>query len=731
MLVALVSMSFVLPQQPPVLAQREYHRPDLGITLRETRWFDAATGRIERRTTDAAGAPVDPDAVLRAAFARRDTANGRLHPTLAAALVGDGPHEVAFWLRRPAAMPDLRGLIDARVAAGATAEDARRAALAAASAAVGPGNAVFAAAAAAAGAVVVHVDTLTPVVFVRAAAPTVRALAARADVDLAYGTATEWLPEAAVPAGDTEAVVAAWNQWASKTARTDAVHRRGITGAGVKVLVNDTAQVVSSNPFLPPIVVGSGAGVAAHATAVAGILASSHVPHTGAAPGLQQIYSYGGSGDVVAPQAWAWGMSQGISFGNCSWWNGQKGQLQFLDRWFDYTIRQFAVMLFKSAGNQGGGDGAITTPGCGYNMIASGNANDGNTYDWSGDSMSSSSSWVNPLPGHDKPEVTACGTSITTTSTASPWTVAAGSGTSYASPVTCGVAALLAQQNPLLQARPEAVKALLMAGAFHNVEGAAVLSDRDGSGHIDAAASHAALVAGQLHLATLTPASFAGGVYEVQLPLVRNDETRLCAVWFSAADSSYTTDVLQMDLDLTVWNGPSLVAAAAGIANPFEVVQFTPPATGVYTARLQVQQFLGSSEPFALAWVTRRNAATNAVAIGGNPVPGGVVTYQFSDPYHPNGSYLAALSLTGSPATVPVGPNHVFDFGFDIVTELSLSLPGFAGVYDANGQASAVLALPDFAWLTGFPVHCAVLTFDAQVPGAVEETSPVATFVIQ
>ncbi|MBX3464322.1 MAG: S8/S53 family peptidase [Planctomycetes bacterium] len=721
---------FSLPQEPTVLAERVRHHAESGVTVHERRVLDAASGRVLRVATDAHGVPVDPAVVARAALASRDARNGKLHPDLVERLASGEAHEVAFWLQRPAAMPDLRGLIDAERRAGATAEDARRAAMAVAGAAVAPGNAAFAAAARAAGAAVVHVDPITPIVFVRADAATIRALALRAEVDLAYWSSPTWEHEGAT-AGAAPEAVQFWNEWASKTARTDAVHRRGITGVGVKVLVNDTAQVVGTNPHLPPVVVGNSASVAAHATAVAGILASRQTPHTGAAPGLQQIYSYGGGGDVTAPQAWAWGMAQGISFGNCSWWNGQKGQIRFLDRYFDYIIRHFAVMLFKSAGNQGGSDGGITTPGCGYNMIASGNATDQNDHDWSGDAMSPSSSWVNPIEGHDKPEVTACGTSITTTTTSSPWIGAQGSGTSYASPVTCGVAALLAETSPALQAQPEAVRALLMAGAFHNIEGAAVLSDRDGVGHIDASASQSALANGQLHTATLTPASFVGGVYEVTVPLVRHDETRLCAVWFSLADSSYATDVLQMDLDLTVWLGPTLVASSASITNPFEIVQFVPPATGDYTVRLHRQQFLGASEPFALAWVTRRNGATNEVRFGGVQAPGGTVTFEFLDPYHPGAAYLAALALTGAPATVPVGPRHVFEFGFDVVTEWSLSLPGFAGVYDGTGRAAAALTLPDFPWLSGWPVHCAVLSWDASAPSEVETTSPTATFVIQ
>lgn len=712
--------------QGPVLSRLARPLPGSSSVLVEERVLDAATGRVLRRAS-VDGAPVDADATLRDALADLHRRNGKLHPSLVAQFQDGGAHEVAFWLVTPAASRDLRATLDDALAAGVPAEDARRLALRAAEAAVAPGNAAFAAAAAGLGGEVTYRDTLTPVVFVRCGEAIARQLAARTDVDLAYWSSPVSLDEG----GEASlAALSAFNEWASRTARTDAVHRRGVNGAGVKVLINDTAPVATTNPFLPPIVAGNSSTAAAHATAVAGIVASRHAPHTGAAPGLAQLYSYGAAGDTTAPQAWAWGMQQGISFGNCSWWNGQKGQIQFLDRYFDYIIRTFAVMLFKSAGNQGTGDGKVTTPGCGYNMTASGNATDNNDLDWGGDAMSSSSSWVNPVEGHDKPEVTACGTTITTTTTASPWIGAQGSGTSYASPVTCGIAALLAQTDPVLQAQPETVRALLMAGAFHNVEGASAMSDRDGAGHVDAAASQAAAAKGQFQRVVLTPGSFTGGQYSVTVPLVRGDETRLCAVWFSQADSAYATDVLQMDLDLTVWFGGTLVASSASAANPFEIVQFVPPQTGAYTIRLQNQRFLGASEPLALAWCTRRDAATNEVVVTGSKAPGGTANFEFVDVYHPAASFLGVLSITPPPATLQVGPKKVLDLGFDSVTDLSIQLPGFAGLLGANGRATAVLPIPNLPWLTGLPVYAAMVTIDPTLAEIVEETSPTVSFTI-
>jgi len=721
----LASLLLLAQQGPAPLARSVRDLPELGVVVRDERWLDRAGLRIERRTSDERGRPVDLDALLAAEVARRDRRAGKLHPTLVGKFAAHGgAQDVAFWLVQSASRSDLRARIDRELLAGATPEVARRAALALAAAEVQPGNEAFAAAARAAGAQVLHVDTLTPVVFVRGEVGQVRRLAARADVDRVYWAAPRWFDEGG-------ALGAPANEWASKTARTDVVHRRGITGQGVRVLVNDTEEVAGNNPFLPAVVRGTNGVVGAHATAVAGVLASGHVPQTGAAPGLQQLYSYGGWGDVVAPQAWAWGMAQGISFGNCSWWNGLKGQIEFLDRYFDYVIRHFAVMLFKSAGNQGGGDGKITTPGCGYNMFAVGNADDRASHDWDDDVMSPSSSWVDPIEGHTKPEVVSCGTTITTTTAAAPWIGAQGSGTSYAGPVACGSAALLAQTVPALQVQPEAVRALLMAGAFHNIEGACARSDRDGVGHIDAAASQSAAARGQYHVASLTPASFTNGAYDVAVPLVAGDETRLCAVWFSLADSSYTTDVLSMDLDLLVLWGNTVVAAAAAPQDPFEIVQFVPPFTGTYTVRLQQQRFTGTSEPFALAWVGRRNAATDEVIVGGRPAPGGTVTFDFVDTYHPGALYLAVLSLTGAPATMPVGPLKVLELGHDPLVQASVVVPGFYGMLDNVGRANASLQLPNIAWLTGLSMHTAMVTIDLGLPEIVEETSPVTTFAVR
>src|SRR5204862_4991339 len=60
-----------------------------------------------------------------------------------------------------------------------------------------------------------------------------------------------------------------------------------------------------------------------------------------------------------------------------------------------------------------------------------------------------------------------------------------GSGTSYATPVMVGGAALAEQKAPFLAGFPETEKAVLMAAACHNIEGSQVNSELDGAGAPD------------------------------------------------------------------------------------------------------------------------------------------------------------------------------------------------------------------------------------------------------
>jgi len=687
------------PQAPETLLDRSWRLEALDLEVRELRWLDAEAGTIRRAAWLPDGRPVDLDALRYEDARRRRAARQGMSPELATRVAATPPGEplhVVFWLRAEGA-PDFRRILEDAEAAGAGPEDARRLARDAAADFHDPGNRAFAERLAAAGLEVTQVAGPWPLVFARVPAGQVADWSLDPAVDLAYFVFPEWYPEL---------------DNAQATMRTLSVWDRGNTGAGstVKVMVNDVGDVSSSNPYLPPRTYLTTIGLSSHATAVAGNIAMTHSTLRGAAHGLPEIYSAGGAGDSAAPNVWNLAISAGVSFGNCSWWNGNKGQIVFLDRFFDHTIRNFGVMMFKSTGNQGNSSSPYTTtPGNGYNMTNSGAYSDGDTWSWSDDAMASYSSYWDPVEGHEKPELANAGDDVDTAGTSSPWIYYGFNGTSSASPLTCGVATLLASRDPSLKSRPESIKAILMVSAWHNIEGSAVLSEKDGAGAVHAAAADAVVRDGQFVNGTLTASSFTNNQYDVPFTAWAGDETRVIALWFSNADASYSTDVLDMDVDLLVIapNGAT-VASSASAFNPFEIAAFVPPVTGTYTLRLVKNRFNGVSEPFCVAWSSRQDMAVAEVGLLGSPRIGSTVTATFRDRYHPGAFYQAHVSGGTLPDAVSLGNGWILPLQGDGTFAKSAGWTGFAGTLDASGNASAALTIPNRPAMVGRTFYAAM-----------------------
>ncbi|MFH2002788.1 MAG: S8/S53 family peptidase, partial [Planctomycetota bacterium] len=410
-------------------------------------------------------------------------------------------------------------------------------------------------------------------------------------------------------------------------------------------------------------------------------------------------------------------------------WNLSKGFITFLDRYFDYIIRNYGVLMFKSNGNQGdSSEPYATSPGNGYNMICSGCYNDGNTVKWDDDQMASYSSWWNPAEGHEKPEVATPGDGVDTTGTSSPWIMTGFNGTSSASPLTMGVATLVANRAPALVTHPEAIKALLMVSAWHNIEGDATLSDKDGAGGVHAGAADAATRDHQYETGTFTNSSFP---YEKTIPCYQGDGTRVICLWHSDPNSSYSTDVLKMDLDMVVLDPYNeVVASSASAKNPFEIVYFVPEFSGDYKVRLTKQSFLGTTEPYCIAWSTRQDASCGEISISGSGAIGTTVGYDFYNPYAHNESFIALLSLGSLPNLIPMGDGYILPVAWDSVAYACLigAIPGFYGTLDSNGEASASVTIPHSAPLIGLTLYCAMVTYDEArlVP---EDTSE-ASFIL-
>lgn len=684
--------------------------------LRERRYVDPANGRIYAIGYLPDGSQVEPAAARTAAQRAAVLARRGLAPELQEILERSAPSDllpIAFWLRS-ATPDDLRP----RLLAAADPEAGRRAAHAAAVARFQPGNEAFAARLRAGGFAVHQVADAWPIVCAEVPAAVVASWAADPAVDQAYYAYPRWYPE---------------QQQAQRTMRTPTAWARGIgcnSSSSTKVLVNDVGDVTANNPFLPPIVPLTTLGLDDHATGVAGNIAFAHPDLRAAAAGLPLLYSGPGTSDASAPLVWSLALQQGISFGNCSWWNGHKGSIAFLDRFFDFTIRNFGVSMFKSNGNQGQTAAPyVTTPGCGYNMICSGVFDDQNDADWANDRMVPYSSYWDPIEGHDKPELVSPGDDVDTAGVFAPsWTQSHFSGTSSASPLTCGVAALLAEREPALLLHPELVKAVLMVSAWQNVEGDPLLSEYDGAGGVVAAAADAVLADQQFALATLTPASFQSGSYDVPFLAYAGDETRVIALWLSKADSAFNTDFLDLDLDAAVLDPHGqLVAVAASSKNPFELLHFVPAATGWHTLRLSPMRFNGVDEPLAVAWSSRLDAAVGEIEALTPPQLGRDCTLLFEDPYLGDLHYQAHVSLATLPSTTPVAPGVVLPLAQDALFTASAAWQDFTGTLGPLGRATATVHVPASPGLAGRRFYAAFYT---ERGGSARSLSPAAAFTV-
>lgn len=407
-------------------------------------------------------------------------------------------------------------------------------------------------------------------------------------------------------------------QIARQTINAHTVNARGINGAGVRVAVIEVGgRFAASNPYLSGTVQDATyvcSTASAHSTAVAGMVRSTHSTVRGIAPNvwLRVGGSCTGSQSQITNRSTA-AADWGATIINLSLGLDTNRVPGTMDRFFDDMIINRYRTIVIAAGNAGGSgcaqgtDGDVWSPALAYNVISVGNFDDKNSVSWTGDTMNPCSSWRDPISAsgdREKPEVAGPGTNINSTTTASPWTGGVGSGTSYAAPMVSGGAALLIHRNSSLGIWPEAVKAILMATAVHNVEGATRLSEKDGAGAI--VLDRADDVARRLS----TKGNWGGVNYTCStattlnvttMALTAGVKTRVVIAW-DTDDSygSYSTRPAA-DLDLRIRNSSgTLVASSSSFDNTYEIVEFTPSTSGNYT--LQVYKYRCSYNPRFLGW---------------------------------------------------------------------------------------------------------------------------------
>jgi hypothetical protein len=392
------------------------------------------------------------------------------------------------------------------------------------------------------------------------------------------------------------------------------VNSLGITGSGVRIAqIEVGGRVALANPNLAGVIQDATfvcAGASSHSTAVAGMLHSLHATVRGVAYGstLYAAGSCGGSSAQLQNRSTA-AADWGARALNLSWGSNIGLTPGADDRFYDGMVINRWRTIVKSAGNQNGlcgaGNGNVTSPGLAYNVITVGNFNDHNTLSFTGDSIESCSSFKDPTSTHgdrEKPEVAAPGTNFVSTTTAWPWTGGVGSGTSYSAPMVTGTAALMMQRNSSLTVWPEAVKAILMATATHNIEGSTRLSEFDGAGGIMSYLADLVTrrISGNWGGVSYTCAS-AADVDMTSMYLTAGRKVRVVIAWDN--DPAYASYASQpcADLDLQVLNpSGTYVSGSASWDNSYEVVEFTPAVTGYH--KLRVHKFRCDLSPRFLGW---------------------------------------------------------------------------------------------------------------------------------
>jgi hypothetical protein len=626
--------------------------PALGIVAVAVKVLDTATGNIHAVVLSGTGQPLDATALASGDRTQQAARGVPFEPALAARVADaapDQPIPVVLWLREPAWSRPPRQA-PARTGGSAPAPEVRRALDTAAAAD--------------------RLAVLRPLV-----APVLDRLRAAGVPATAAGSAP------AVYASLPPALIAGLSAWpeldrvylgqthqpdldvARPTIRANAVHARGITGQGVQVAqIEPGGRVAAGNPYLagvvqdPTYVCGTDSE---HATAVAGVLRSTHTSLRGIAPGssLRVGGSCRGLSAELNDRAAA-AVDWGARVLNLSYSNDTQRVPTADDRFYDDLGFNRHVLVVKSAGNFGLTTGDVGSPGLGYNVLTVGNLDDRDTTSWTDDLMNPSSSYLGPLSTHGdrlKPELAAPGTNIRSLSIATPWDTYSSSGSSFATPMVAGTAALLLQRNPDLAQWPEAIKAILMATSINPLQGNPTLASRGGAGglvtdraddlvqHVNGdwgAQAYSCAAAPQLDVAT---ASVAAG-----------QRVRAVLVWNSDPSWAGWPSQPGADLDLTVVGpGGGAVAVSASLDNSFELVDFVAPTSGEY--RLLVSRTRCDSSPTGLAWAWHLPAAT-APTVTPTPSPTSVPPTATRTALPPTLTPSPTLSPTPRPLCSPTRP---------------------------------------------------------------------------
>jgi hypothetical protein len=568
--------------------------------------YNHATGALVKVTVDLNGNPIERD--LDAENLAAEIANGPLHPVLEARLAGVAADElvsVAFWIAvdyvpsRPTEQLEATQV----EAAKAEASEAYQAALTA-------GREGFLAELEGDGFSPDYTDPISPIVIATLPTSEVQKLAARPDVVHVFLNEGEF-KDLGIGYGD-----------ATRYVRANLAYKYlHLSGTGVQFGVLECCGEVWYDPAYNghPLMQGinsslPGCASNSHATAVTGLIKSGDTNERGVAPNAHINFDSPCNGSIpgtIASLGWLAGASGNYSTAMNHSYGLDANRVvgvTALDAAMDNDVRNGYNTHVIAAGNDCNGFGTgtcnVESPALSYNSIAVGSVEDQKTYTTADDTMSLFSSYVDPISTHgdrEKPEVVANGENMNSTLPTSfpPLIGNVGSGTSFASPVVAGVAALIQEANPNLMVWPEEVKAILLGAARYNVEGTN-WSDQDGAGGVNGFKAAQTPFFGNHSGHANVACSGTFPINLITFGVNAGDKLKFALAWDTDPNYANYTTQPSSDIDLCITGPGGFVACSSSWDNTYEIVDFRDlpgggaPAAGAYTAQLYMAR---CSEP--------------------------------------------------------------------------------------------------------------------------------------
>jgi hypothetical protein len=342
-----------------------------------------------------------------------------------------------------------------------------------------------------------------------------------------------------------------------------------------------------------------------HPTTVAGMIGMlPDFSQIAGAPIVDLVFA-NGSGSHA--QVLDWQVNQDVTVTNESWigaYTNPNAQ--------DYYSRTYGMSITRAAGNYGVNSGSSCAAG---NLICvAGYDPEGTPDTWADDTFYNATSSKNmadcpgPSPGfgcdREVPDVTGHGENCTssTNDDADADGLQSGlNGTSFAAPAIAGTVALMQDRQPMFEYWPEAVRAVLMTSANHDIltpTAGKTYSDyrapdeRDGAGVPNAARIVSILDNSRWSASSLTPANFDGNSKRVMGSVVVDTpgtRIRAVAAWSTCptGTSSGTTGIsADFDLHILDPNGANVMNAAS-YDGSHEIGEIVATAAGTYTFELQ------------------------------------------------------------------------------------------------------------------------------------------------